>query len=258
MTTRGATPAGTPIEVRFEQRDEIGIGVVAPFDFALDRELWDCVPPHVTLYLTRTPAVAMPVDVTFAEEVGDPDVVARAVADLAACEPAVTVYACTSGSFVGGVAGEAALRTAMEAAAGRPALTTSGALVEALRACNARRVAVATPYTAALSDRLVTFLAEAGFTPAGVADLGLTGAIPAVSTATVTDLVLAASGFDADAIFVSCTNLRTLHVLPDLEQRVGRPVISANQVTMWSALRLARALSDPPDPRLFGAALSRA
>lgn len=34
-----------------------GIGVVAPFGFALDRELWRRVPDEVSLRPTRTPSV---------------------------------------------------------------------------------------------------------------------------------------------------------------------------------------------------------
>jgi len=45
---------------------------------------------------------------------------------------------------------------------------------------------------------------------------------------------------DADAIFISCTNFATVEILDALEQDLGIPVISANQVTMWEALNLAR------------------
>ena len=48
----------------------------------------------------------------------------------------------------------------------------------------------------------------------------------------------------ADAIFISCTNFRTVAVLPVLEQDLGKPVISANQVTVWDLLRLAKVRPD--------------
>jgi maleate isomerase len=41
----------------------------------------------------------------------------------------------------------------------------------------------------------------------------------------------------ADALFISCTNLPTYDVIPQLEAELRIPVISANQVTMWAALR---------------------
>jgi maleate isomerase len=40
----------------------------------------------------------------------------------------------------------------------------------------------------------------------------------------------------ADVLFISCTNLPTYDVIPQLEAELRIPVISANQVTMWAAL----------------------
>jgi maleate isomerase len=55
----------------------VGIGVVTPYDFALDAELWRWLPPAVTLHLTRTPYLEVPVTVEQAVLVGDTQVVAR-------------------------------------------------------------------------------------------------------------------------------------------------------------------------------------
>jgi maleate isomerase len=41
----------------------------------------------------------------------------------------------------------------------------------------------------------------------------------------------------ADALFISCTNLPTYDAIPQLEAELRMPVLSANQVTMWAALR---------------------
>jgi len=42
---------------------------------------------------------------------------------------------------------------------------------------------------------------------------------------------------DADAIFISCTNLRTFEIIEKLERDLGVPVITSNQATLWMALR---------------------
>ena len=51
-----------------------------------------------------------------------------------------------------------------------------------------------------------------------------------------------------DAVFLSCTNLRTLNVIPEIEARIGKPVLSSNQVLAWHLLRLAgcHAVDDAP------------
>jgi maleate cis-trans isomerase len=42
----------------------------------------------------------------------------------------------------------------------------------------------------------------------------------------------------ADGIFISCTNFKTLEILEKLEQDLAKPVISSNQATMWTMLRM--------------------
>lgn len=44
---------------------------------------------------------------------------------------------------------------------------------------------------------------------------------------------------EADGIFISCTNFRTIEIIEMLEKTVGKPVVTSNQATMVSALRKA-------------------
>ena len=217
----------------------ISVGIVAPYDFALDRELWRWVPDHVTLHLTRTRYSPLPVTVQQAEVVGDTTEVARCATDLVAIRPDVVAYACTSGSFVGGLAGDRAIVRAIIEAGAPAAVTTSGALLEALAHVGARAVAVATPYDAAITERLEAFLAEGGIDVVHAVHLGLAGRIWTVPYATTIQLVRESVTDDCDAVFVSCTNLPTYDVISPLERELGIPVLTANQVTLWSALRRA-------------------
>src|SRR5690554_7399190 len=90
-----------------------GVGVVAPFDFALDRELWRWVPDDISLHLTRMPYAPLAATMDMAIHISDPELVANGATEVKAVSPLVTAYACTSGSFVGGLAGETALVAAM-------------------------------------------------------------------------------------------------------------------------------------------------
>jgi maleate isomerase len=42
---------------------------------------------------------------------------------------------------------------------------------------------------------------------------------------------------EAQAIFISCTNFRSLEVIEKLENDLGKPVISSIQATVWAALQ---------------------
>jgi maleate isomerase len=214
-----------------------GIGVVAPFDFALDRELWRWVPEDVSLYLTRLPFFTTPVTVEMAVACGDRRAVRRATRDVLTPEPGVVAYACTSGSFVDGTAGEEVLRRTMEGAGAPAACTTSGALIAGLAALGVSRLAIATPYVEPVTRRLLGYLAEHQVRTVSCEGLGLLGNIWRVTYAEVVEIVRAADNDEAEALFISCTNLPTYDLIEPLEQALGKPVLTANQVTMWAALR---------------------
>ncbi|WP_051342208.1 maleate cis-trans isomerase family protein [Pseudonocardia spinosispora] len=228
-----------PIEVspHTEESGQRGIGVVAPFDFALDRELWRWVPDDISLYLTRMPFLTTQVTVEMAVAVGDHGVVRRATKDVLTPEPDVVTYACASGSFINGRLGERDLtRTILDA--GAPAArTTAGSLVEALTALGSRKLAIATPYIEEITVRLDRFLLENGIRTVASGGMGLLSHIWRVPYSKVVEIVSSVDTPEADALFISCTNLPTYDVIGPLEQALGKPVITANQVTMWSALR---------------------
>jgi maleate isomerase len=236
---------------QLDTRDpETGIGIVAPFDFVLDREYWQAMPPGLSLHITRTPFLEEQVGVDLAHLLSTDEVLAEGTRALLVADPAVTVYACTSGSFVDGIAGERRCRKVMEDAGAKKALTTSGALLEALHELKVMRIGVATPYDEPTTARLVRYLDEAEIETVSSAYLGLTHDIFRVGPRAVRDLIRAADHADAEAIFVSCTNLWTLDVLEDMTRERGKPVLSANQVTMWSALKSV-GLSGPATKRLM-------
>jgi len=229
------------------------VGIVVPHDMALDRELWRWAPDDVTLLLTRTPYSPLAVTTELVEDLGDPVMIARAATDLVAVEPLAYGYGCTSGSFIYGVAGERAITEAVTTATGRPAVTTSGAMVAAAAELGLRRVAVADPYEQRLSDAFVRYLAETGTEVVGEECLGLTHEIWRVDPDTVWRLLLAADRPDADGLLVACTNMPSYDLLSRVEAVIGKPVITANQATMWALLRLVGRQPVGPGQRLVSA-----
>ncbi len=228
-----------------------GVGVIAPFDLGLDRELWRWAPSSVSLYLTRTAFVPVPVTVEMASLISDEAAVHSATRDLLTPEPEVIAYACTSGSFVGGATGERELTNVMRDAGAPQAVTSSGALVQALEVLGVSRLAIATPYVASVTDCLHGFLGEYGVDVVASVGLGLLGQIWKVSYRQVVDIVRSADRPDAEAMFISCTNLPTYDIIGPLEAELGKPVLTANQVTLWAALRAMGLPAVAPDQQLM-------
>lgn len=215
------------------------IGMIVPFDMALDREYWQLVPADVSLHITRLPIIDLPYGPSHARKVADPDDVAAAARTLKRISPAVIAFGCTSASFVDGVVGEAAVRAAIVSGGGAEAVTPSGGLVEELRRLGVQRVGLGTPYGEALGRALATYLEEAGFEPVSLVNLEYSDEedVVAASDDVVIDLADRAHTSDAEAVFLACTNLPTVALLPRLRERLGCPVLTANQVLVDAALR---------------------
>lgn len=204
---------------------------------ALDRELWRWMPEEVTPAFARTPFHPLVVDASMASAIGDDEEIRATAQCLKAISPEAAVYACTSGSFVNGVQGARRISQAIGEEVGAPAVTTSEALIEALDVLRVSRLAIATPYVPELTVRLEDFVAEEGREVTGCVGLGLDRFIWRVPYHVTADLVRQADSDEAEAVFVACTNLPTFDLIEPLEHELGKPVLTANQVTAWAGLR---------------------
>lgn len=123
---------------------------------------------------------------------------------------------------------------ALAQAAGMPASFTPFAFLHAAREIDAHRVAVASPGTPESAEQLAAFLRAGG--------LEVTSPhserAPAWGEEQLLALTRAADSPEADAILVPDASLSTVAHLPALEHALGKPVLTASQVTVWEALRL--------------------
>ena len=62
---------------------------------------------------------------------------------------------------------------------------------------------------------------------------------------------LAADHPDTEAVLVPDAAMHSLEIVDDLKATIGKPVLTANQVTMWSALELAGHEGVGPGQRLL-------
>ena len=44
---------------------------------------------------------------------------------------------------------------------------------------------------------------------------------------------------DAEALFISCTAIRAVDVIDEIERELNKPVVSANQALFWESVRTA-------------------
>ncbi|MFD7918556.1 Asp/Glu racemase [Streptomyces sp. NPDC059740] len=212
------------------------VGVVASFDFTRQAEAARWLPPELEWSLTLTDEVPYRDNAELARRLSDPALLAAPARRLVAAGAEAVAYLCAVGGFARGPAGEAAVVAALHGAGAARAVTTTGAVTAALRRLGARRIAVVHPYQEPVGDWLRAYLAAAGFEVVSLTPLGA-ASVEAVYGATQAQVVAAVRAGDrpeADAVFVSCSALPTYEVVGPLEELLGKPVVTANQATMWA------------------------
>ena len=160
--------------------------------------------------------------------------------NVAAC-----LWACTSASFAFGVEGARHQAQDLVDALGVPASSTSLAFLSASKVLGLKRVAVAATYPEELSNAFRAFLETGGVEVVHMGCLGVwTGdEVALIEREDVLRFACANDHPDAEAVLIPDTALHTVGFLPELEAAVGKTVLTANQVTMWEALRLANRLT---------------
>jgi maleate isomerase len=159
---------------------------------------------------------------------------------LAAAQVDAVAFACTSGSFFQGTRGDQALIARMEKVI-HPATTTSAAVVSAFEKLGMKKVSVSTPYPDEINQLLIAFLREHGVEVVSLKSLGAPTAsqLGRESPELAYRLAKSVDSPQADGVFISCTGFPAVAVIERLESELRKPVVTANQATFWSLLRLA-------------------
>ena len=212
--------------------------VVLQSDETIEADMRRLLPDGLPLMVTRVPSAT----VVSSDSLQEMAAVLTQAASLfpRGADFAVVGYGCTSGSAQIG-AGEITRLVKAGVTAGAVTQPLS-ALVAACRALDVTRIGMISPYVAQVSQTLIDALAAQGITVTGFAsfDEPLEQNVVRISAESLTDAATSLHrDYDVEAVFLSCTNLRTLDVIAPLEARLDVPVLSSNQVLAWHMCALA-------------------
>ena len=239
--------------VRTCEDGRVRIGLVQlASDFTLENEWRQLLGERIELYSTRTPC----------NPTVTPDGLRGMAQGLsqssALLVPGMTLdvlaFGCTSGSML--IGEQEVTRLLNRGHPGVPVTNPWSAVKAALRGLAAQRIAVLTPYIDAVNYPIYQGLQQAGH---AVVAFGTFGVLADAEIQRIPEQAIAQAarellvGQQVDALFLSCTNLRTMGMLGELERSLGLPVISSNQAMFWHALQLAGCVHRP---RGFGTLLT--
>jgi len=163
----------------------------------------------------------------------------RAAKDLGAIRPDVVVLGCTAAGAVLGAEGEQRLARQIEEWSGAPVVSMNHAVQTMLARTRARRVALVTPYPDDVTQQVAAGLRVAGMEVPIAVGMGFEDAFD-IAAVTADEVVAFVERHvrpgDADALFLSCGNLRTLDVRDRLSEQLGIPVVASNLAALELAL----------------------
>ncbi len=169
--------------------------------------------------------------------------------------PAAVLYGCTSATLTHGPEFDRDLARRVKAASGAVSITAAGALIAAIQALGVTKVGFSSPYLGEINDQAVAFLAGSGIETIKRHDIGRAlgnYGQGKLAPDEVFDLALGADGAEAEAIVLSCTDMRAVEAVDRIEAATGKPVVTSNQAMVFvlcRALGLCRPKGAPG--RLF-------
>lgn len=204
----------------------IGLAVLQT-DETLETDMRRLLPADVDVYVTRVPSETTVSSDTLAGMAG---VLTQSVSLF---PPSLTFdavgYGCTSGTAEIGPAKITELVRA--GVATRSVTEPVSALIATCQKRKIGRIGLISPYVAEVSVQLRRVLSEHGITVTQFASFDEPEEcnVVRIDPAAIYAAAVGLQG-DFDAVFLSCTNLRTLDVIGPITDEIGKPVLSSNQV----------------------------
>ena len=217
-------------------RIEHRVGLLIPSSNSLiEPEYYAVMPPSVTVHFARL-AMTEVTDAGLARQ--DEDVAAQSRL-LATANVEVILFCLTAASFHKGQGYDADLKRRIEDRSGKPAITAAGTIIDSLNVLSVRRIALATPFNSVVNEDSRRFLVDSGFDVVAAEGLAYTDnfSIALIDPETVRDLVRRVDRSDAEAIVIPGGNMQCLSIADDMEEELGKPIVTTNQAGIWALLR---------------------
>ena len=211
------------------------IGLLVPSsNTTVETEFHRALPDGVTLHVARL-FIAQVTPESIAKMVETLDAQSRL---LASADVDIIVLGATAPSFLKGLGYDSEMSKRIEDATGKPATTTSTALLEALAMLGVKRLALGSAYSPTVNGICAGFLEANGYKVVAHDGLDVVDnlTIGRLDVQTAYDMGRKVDRPDADAIVLACTNWKSLDIIERLEQDIGKPVLSTTQVSVWGAL----------------------
>ncbi|MEP2715804.1 aspartate/glutamate racemase family protein [Pseudophaeobacter sp.] len=194
----------------------------------------------VAIYVNRIPSGEALTPDTIAQMERDMPAAAALLPQAAAFD--AVAYGCTSGTTL--IGPDRVAELVKGAVKTRQVAQPLTATLTAFAALDVTSIGLVSPYIGSVSGPMRQTFEQAGIAVPAMVSFGeeVEANVARIDPVSIHAAALEV-GADpkTEAVFLSCTNLRTLDIIADLEQRLGKPVVSSNQALAWHMARLSAA-----------------
>ena len=162
------------------------------------------------------------------QQVGEIESIARAGTRLIADGADALVWACTSGSFIGGLKWSRDQHRALQDRLERPVTTGTQALIASAERLKLGKIDLLSPYPEDVSAILRSVMQDAGFDIGALHPLHSPGATASAALPLVEECARLADA-RGEAVVIPDTAANTLEIIDLLEEAAGKPVLTVNQ-----------------------------
>jgi len=218
------------------------IGVLVPYtNCNLEPDMQLLCPPGATLHFARMGGYDVD-EIPGSDQMaglGSSDI-SETLTLLSGVRPDVVLYGCTSATLTHGPEFDKDLAEKIRAGSGALSVTAAGSVVAAIQTLGATRIGFASPYLGEINDQAMDFLASQGIETVKAHDVGRALGNYGQGELTpdeVYELALAADHPQAQAIVLSCTDMRSVECITRVEAALHKPVVTSNQAMMFCLMR---------------------
>ena len=227
----------TRIEPKFKEKHNPRIGLITlASDFRIEKDFNDVIyGKEIDLYCNRIKSYNPLTNETLKKMADDiPEVTENILPDE---KLDCVAYGCTSGTIA---AGYSSIFEKVNSVKPNTKVTTPiTSAINAIKTLGIKKLSVFTPYTNEINQSVLNYFKKDAidiselsyFDIASDIDIGKVDPDYLFETLAKIDLS------NSDALFVSCTALPILSIIKDLENKIGKIILSSNQTLIWDTLK---------------------
>ena len=227
----------TRIEPKFKEKHNPRIGLITlASDFRIEKDFNDVIyGKEIDLYCNRIKSYNPLTNETLKKMADDiPEVTENILPDE---KLDCVAYGCTSGTIA---VGYSSIFEKVNSVKPNTKVTTPiTSAINAIKTLGIKKLSVFTPYTNEINQSVLNYFKKEAIDISELSyfDIASDIDIGKVDPDYLFDALAKIDLSNSDALFVSCTALPILSIIKDLENKIGKIILSSNQTLIWDTLK---------------------